>query len=107
MLLDRNLSQQKTRPATKVTATEPSTASVFPATLADKPATARLSAIVDRVGATCQRPNSTEVTRLARQGPHSLSADPSRTPRNANSSGIAVSSRIDTPSSYSSRPPLI
>ena len=55
----------------------------------------------------CQRPNSAEVIRLARHGPHSLSADPSRTPRKANSSGIAVSSTIDTPSSYSSRPPLI
>jgi len=59
------------------------------------------------VGSICQRPNSTEVIRLARHGPHSLSADPSRTPRKANSSGIAVSSTIETPSSYSSRPPLI
>ena len=55
----------------------------------------------------CQRPNSAEVIRLARHGPHSLSADPSRTPRKANSSGIAVSSTIDTPISYSSRPPPI
>ena len=35
------------------------------------------------------------------------SADPSRTPRKANSSGIAVSSTIGTPISYSSRPPPI
>src|SRR5690348_3718030 len=55
----------------------------------------------------CQRPNSAEVTRLARHGPHSRSADPSRTPRKANSSGTDVSSRIDTPSSQSSRAPLI
>src|SRR5215475_7785924 len=55
----------------------------------------------------CQRPNSAEVIRLARHGPHSLSADPSRTPRKANSSGIAVRSTIGTASSYSSRPPPI
>ena len=43
----------------------------------------------------------------ARHGPHSRSADPSRTPRKANSSAITVTSTIDTPSSYSSEPPLI
>lgn len=58
-----------------MTATEPSTVRIFPAALAEKPATAGLSDIVCRVGAACHRPNSAEVTRLARHGPHSLSAD--------------------------------
>jgi hypothetical protein len=102
-LLDRSLSQQKTRPATNVTATEPSTSSTCPPVWAAAPANSRLSDIVCRVGAMCHRPNRADVIRLARQGPHSLSADPSRTPRKANSSGIAVSSTIDTPSSYSMR----
>jgi hypothetical protein len=106
-LLDRSLSQQKTRPATNVTATEPSTTSTCPPTLAAAPATARLSDIVCRVGRMCHRPNSAEVIRLARHGPHRRSAEPSRTPRKANSSGIAVTSTIDIPRSYSSRPALI
>src|SRR4029077_10169385 len=106
-LLDRSLSQQKTRPATNVTTTEPSTSSTSPPVWAAAPANSRLSDMVCRVGAMCQRPNSAEVIRLARHGPHSLSADPSRTPRKANSSGSAVSSTIGTPISYSSRPPPI
>lgn len=56
----------------------------------------RLSDIVCSVGPMCQRPNSADVIRVARHGPHNLSADPSRTSRNANSSGIAVTSRIGT-----------
>ena len=67
--------------------------------MAEAPPSARLSDIVCKVGAMCQRPNSAEVTRLARHGPHSLSADPSSTPRKASSSGIAVSNTIETPSS--------
>ena len=97
-LRDRSRSQQKARPATNVTAIEPSTSRTWPPTVADRPLTARLSDIVCRVGAMCHRPNSAEVIRLARHGPHSLSAEPSRTPRKANSSGIAVNSTIDTPS---------
>src|SRR5215831_8655806 len=106
-LPDRSLSQQKTRPARNVTATEPDTSSTCPPVRAAAAANSRLSDIVCRVGAMCQRPNSAEVIRLPRHGPHNLSADPSRTPRKANSSGIAVSSTIDTPSLYSSRPPSI
>ena len=47
------------------------------------------------------------MTQVARRGPQSAIADPSSTPRKANSSGTAVSRTTVTVSSYSSRPPVI
>jgi hypothetical protein len=47
----------------------------------------------------CHSPNSTELIATARQTDHSRMADPSNTPRKANSSGTAMSSNSETTSS--------
>ena len=70
-----------------------------PGAVPERPLTPGLSDMVVSVGWMCQRPNKPEVTSNPRQSPHNDTADPSRTPRRANSSGMAVSSRIDTVSS--------
>ena len=88
-----------------VATTVPVTSSTWPAKLLEALLIARLSDIVCKVGTICHRPNSAEVIRLARHGPQSRTPEPKRTPRNANSSGIAVSRTIEIDNSYIRRPP--
>ena len=62
---------------------------------------------VCKVGAMCHRPKSAEVAKVAPRTPKACIADPSSTPRKANSSGMAVSSNSDTSTSWSRCPPLM